>query len=81
MLAIPIFISEVDSSGVQLERLGKHGLILQASETYPRTSVVDIESHAGGRGNAGVGVGMFHCRWGFQAGAADPPRLYAGRGK
>lgn len=71
----------VQPCGVQLERLGKHGLIMQASETFPRISVVDIESHAGRRGMR-VWCGHVPLRMELpRPVAADPLRLYAGRGK
>lgn len=84
MLAVANSISEADGiqpCGVQLERLGRHGLFMQASETFPRISAVDIESHAGRRGMR-VWCGHVPLRMELPSpGAADPPRLYAGRGK
>lgn len=76
MLAITNSISEaggIQPCGVQMERLGKHGLIMQASETFPRIWVVDIESHAGRRGMR-VWCGHVPLRMGHpRPGAADPP--------
>lgn len=84
MLAVANSIPEADGiqpCGVQMGRLGKHGLIMQTSETFPRISVVYIQSH-GGRREMRVWCGQVPLRMEFPTpGAADPPRLYAGRGK